>query len=434
MSNKRLTIEDVEEEFEKVFLLKDKGVVRLILATVIGNLAGLTDKPIWLLLVAPSSGGKSALLETLGKLKECITVDTLTTNTFASGLKGQEEASLLHKANGGILIFKDFTTLTSMNEDGLKEIMGQMRAIYDGTFDKQTGNNVTVQWTGKLGIIAGGTVAAQRKMRQFSEQGERFVNYFIEQPDRVAMTKMSISNQKGWKAKLDNLQDVVLAYVTDVITNLDPKDLEVPEEVIDEMIRVADFATLARSPVLLNKKTNKVEYVPPAEMPSRVAGNLSTLAHVFMIMSQSRSLVGLSRDTIYKTALDSIPAERLTILRLLAKYMNATTKNLAIKLNYPTDPIRSWCEQLNALGIVDRVARGTMGMDSASDGWKMKKEYRDLMAHFEKITVESESLTVTEEEAEGHVPDSYGDATDDWLMQQARDAEENNAQTTFDTI
>ena len=57
-----------------------------------------------------------------------------------------------------------------MNEEGLREIMGQLRSIYDGEFTKRTGNANDVVWSGKIGIIAGGTIASQRKMRQNTKQ------------------------------------------------------------------------------------------------------------------------------------------------------------------------------------------------------------------------------------------------------------------------
>jgi len=176
----KITIDEVEKAVNEVYLLVDKGIIRIIIATVLANRLKLSEKPVWLLILAGSSSGKTALMDIIRNCgKWIIPVDALTTNTFASGLKRDEETSLLHKASDGILVFKDFTTLTSMNEEGLREIMGQLRGIYDGTFDKKTGNNVDVTWEGKIGIIAGGTGAAARKMRQFSEQGERFVKLFL---------------------------------------------------------------------------------------------------------------------------------------------------------------------------------------------------------------------------------------------------------------
>jgi hypothetical protein len=405
-TNKKRTIEDVEEEFEKVFLIKDKTVVRFILASIIGNQMDISDKPIWPLLVAGSSGGKSALLETLAKLPFVHYIDTLTTSTLASGYGGgSEEASLLHKANNGILVFKDFTVLTTMNEDALREIMGQFRAVYDGTFDKKTGNTKNTAWKGKIGILAGGTMAAQLKIRQYSDQGERFINYHIEQPDRLEMTRRAVANQKGFKEKLSHLQDVVYDFVMNALENVDSSDLEIKEEIREEMIQVADFATQARSPVVTDKWSGELKWVPDKEMPARMAGNLSLLAHVFMIISSSRSLNDLSRSAIYKTALDSIPPDRLVVLRTLTKYEYSTTKSMATKLGYPTDTVRLWCEQLTALKLVERIPKGTAGFDSGSDSWRMKVEHRNLMSKFEGIEILREPLYMEEGAQESYDDD-----------------------------
>lgn len=392
-------LKDVEKAIKEVYLIEDNGVIPIMLSTVISNKKNKNDKPVWLLLLAGSSSGKTALLQTLDQIGEwLIPVDTLTTNTFASGLARSEEVSLLHKANNGLLVFKDFTTITSMNEEGLREIMGQLRGVYDGSFNKKTGNGKDVNWVGKIGVIAGGTIAVQRKMRQFSEQGERFINYSIRQPDSIEMTRRAVNNQKDLKQKELELSKIVAEYVNGILENKEAIDLTLDEEFKEKMIQVADFATLARSPVILDKKTGKVAWVPEREMPARVAMQLTNLGSTFVIMVPEHKLLNEHKLILYKCALDSIPAERRLVLKILTKYQSASTKNIAIHLNYPTDPVASWCAQLNALKMVERVAKG----DGNSDAWILKSQYRKVMSEYEQIEMLHESLTPTKDEVEKH--------------------------------
>lgn len=382
------TLAQIEEEIRDVYLLVDKGIIRIVLATVLGNRLGLADKPIWLLLLAGSSSGKTAIMGIIDKCGPWIVpIDTLTTNTFASGLKRDEEVSLLWKANNGVLVFKDFTTITSMNEEGLREIMGQLRSIYDGEFTKRTGNANDVEWKGKVGIIAGGTIASQRKMRQFSEQGERFINYIIEVADSKEITRKAISNQKSLKAKSEHLAEIVAEFINNKIENVDRDNLEIPHEIREAMIDVADFATRARSPVTMSKKDpTMVEFVGDREMPPRMAMMLTSIAVALMVLSDEKVLSPFNASILYKTALDSIPVERRIIMSVLAKYREASTKSLAHHLNYPTLTIRAWCNQLNALKMIDREAKGT------SDVWTLKKEYKNTMITYENIEEEDVAL------------------------------------------
>lgn len=396
---KKITIADVEKAFTDVYLLADDGAVRLMIASVIANRLFLSDKPVWLLFLAGSSSGKTALLQSLDNVGSWIVpIDTLTTNTFASGLTRSEETSLLHKANRGILVFKDFTTLTSMNEDALRDIMGQLRAIYDGSFDKKTGNNQDIHWIGKIGVLAGGTIAVQRKMRQFSEQGERFINYSIKQPDAIEMTTRAVQNQEKMKEKEDALKAIVKEFIDQTIASGTQSGNVIPKDLEEELISVSNFSTLARSPVILDKKTNRVAWVPEREMPARMAIQLINLAKSLMIMSGEKELSVKNAKILYQCAMDSIPVERRLVMRVLTQYKSASTKNLAIHLNYPTDPVLSWCSQLNARKLVDRVARG----DGTSDTWVLKDEYRLVMERYEHVKQFDYDLKPSDEEVAGY--------------------------------
>lgn len=389
-----MKIADLEKEIQDVYLIEDKGIIRIILATIIANKLGLSSKPVWLLILAGSSSGKTALLQMLDNIGDwIIPIDTLTTNTFASGLQRSEEVSLLWKANQGVIVFKDFTTITSMNEEGLREIMGQMRAIYDGSFDKFTGNGADIHWQGKIGIIAGGTIATQRKMRQYSEQGERFINYVMKAPDSKEMTRRAIKNQKGLKGKEEYLQVQVAQFVNEKIAKVQKSELVISEDIKEQMVEVADFCTLARSPVTIDPKTGRVEFVPDREMPPRVAMMLTNIAVALMILCDEEELSHDNALILYKSAMDSIPVERRLILRLLAQFRGATTKNLAVKLNYPTAPIASWCNQLNARGIIVRA-----GTDGTSDVWKVKDAFKKTILDYENLTSIEVDLVPTEEE------------------------------------
>jgi len=416
------TIKEIEQRIGEVYLIVDNGVVRIIIASVVANRLNLSDAPVWLLLLAGSSAGKTIMLKLLDKCGSYIVpVDTLTVNTFASSMRLDQEVSLLHKANNGILVFKDFTALTSMNEKNLAEVMGQMRGIFDGSFNKKSGNANDVDWQGKIGIIAAGTVAVQRKMREFSENGERFLNYVLNVADPIEITERAMSNQKDLKEKEDGLAEMVATFINNKLALIEEKSREIPKDIERQMIEVANLCTKARSPVLMNKKNSAiVDFVPDREMPPRMAMMLKNMAVALMVISDEDKLSDENARILYKVGLDSIPADRRTVLRMLAAYREVSTRNLAVRLHYPTETVRAWCNQLNALKMIDRVKSSIGGQ---GDAWVLKDEYKHLVCQYEDIVPTDDILQLTDaEERNAYITDQ--DVSTDGLSYDPIDIED----------
>ena len=117
-------------------------------------------------------------------------------------------------------------------------------------------------------------------------------------------------------------------------------------------------------------------------MPPRMAMMLTNIAMSLMIISDEEELSAFNAQILYKTALDSIPAERRLVLRVLAKYRSASTKSIAQYLNYPTQTVRGWCNQLNALKMIERTSNPAKKNE---DSWVLKADYKDTMLMYENI-------------------------------------------------
>lgn len=388
------TIEELEHGFNEVFLLKDEGIVRMCMATVIAN--RMEGDPVWLLLVAPSSGGKTEMINALSGLSFVWPISDLTVNTFASGQKKiGKETSLLLKINNGVMTFKDFTSILSKNQDARKEIMGQLREIFDGHYTKRTGTGDDIEWTGKVGAIAGSTEAIYKHLEDLSAMGDRFVMYNIDQPDRMEVARRALKNSHDLHEKREWLKRASKCYIEHVLETLDTigEEMIISDEYREELLRVSDFASKVRSAVMYDFKTGQVDFVPSAEMPMRIAQQLYTIAGAFMAMRKSNpsvtkeSVVELSdfeMRLLYKIAFDSIPKIRRLAIYNLAKYKGGlTTAGLAVTLGLPTQSVGKYLSQVNALGICDRIKKG----GSQGDQWNIKEEYRDIMVKMERIDI-----------------------------------------------
>jgi hypothetical protein len=387
------TFDTVQKAFDDALLLADRDYIKTVVATVIAN--QLSGPPVWLMLVAPPSGSKTAVLMTLDDLeiipgkKVSAFISDLTENTLASGFKSSTgEASLLTQMPyGGMFIFKDFTSLLTKRSESRDAIMGQLREVYDRKFDKKTGNKQDVEWKGKIGALAGVTTAVHEYMQTMSVMGDRFCMYSIVQPERMELLRFVL----GLKMDGDSQERKVAAakrtlhtYLRQITPYTKDTILEMKKEDQDSLMDVADFATKVRSGVIVDDRTKQVMFVPDAEMPTRLIEQLLSIGTAFCLMHRiDKTNPSLSPDEmaiLYKIAFDSIPIKRRWALRELAKYISGvTTAGLATKVGYETAVVAQWLAQLNALGICRRLKGG------GADTWILDTQYQRIMETFENV-------------------------------------------------
>ena len=397
----QLPFAEVQAAYDHALLLADRDIVRLLAAVVLANQQD--GPPVWLMVVASSSGGKSALLMSLDGLEllpgKPMThfISDLTENTFASGFKSKDgDASLLNRLPvGGLLIFKDFTSLLTKRREGRDAIMGQLREVYDRKFDKSTGNNNDTNWHGKLGALAGVTQAVHEYGTELSIMGDRFILFSMKQPDRLeatrfvmAMRTLDNSQEKRMEAAKAKMHE----YLSSALLTMSEQPLRIKPEDQDMLIQVADFVTQIRSGVVQDDRTGHVTFVPSKEMPFRMIDQLmsigTALCHMREIEGNDPYLEQNDVDLLYRIAFDSIPLKRRWALKQLATYARGvSTAGLAATLGYETDVVKGWLSSLAALGIIRKIAKG-----SGADLWEINEQYRELLVLFEHIEVKDDKL------------------------------------------
>lgn len=407
-----IKFKDIQDTFEKFLLLEDKDFIRLTYATIIGNQMP-SQRPIWLMLVAPSSSGKTTALNAFNglKLKNPVSgemmepthnISDLTENSFASGMnRGDKQTSLLHKMPyGGVMVFKDFTSMISKNEQSRMTIMGQLREIYDGAYTKRTGNGEDVLWNGKIGAIAGVTESIFQHMESMSAMGDRFVLYQVKQPDRVQVTKYKINQITTGVTEYSTmpiLKEMTAEYLQrafNAMASSENLKLELNEKQINEIVAVADFCTMVRSGMIMDNYRGRILFVPTPEMPMRMFEQMYAIAVSFMFMRKldepdsSNEIPEADLKVIYKIAFDSIPVVRRIALQYLTLYDGGvTTAALARKINYESEVVSGWLAQLNSLGIVRRVKQSSGG-----NAWVLEEKYRTVMERLNHIKALGKTL------------------------------------------
>lgn len=364
-----ISFEELTEVFNKWLLIEDKGILKIVCATVVAN--QLPTNAVWLFIVAPSGGGKTEFIKALGEIEFIYPLSNLTPQTFISGMRGQD-ASLLPQLTNKIVTFKDFTTILQSHPQAQAEILAQLREIYDGHFKKDFGTGARKEWKGKIGFIAGVTGVIDRYHNVHKSLGERFLQYRVSQPDRMEVMDR-VEKNTLLKEKMDEELSLAMAQFIKGIEI--PKELPpIPDEMRTGMKKVARFVSTARSAVIRGGKNNEIEFVPDTEMSTRIYSQMYVMALALMLVNQDKSLKPEDYKILFKLGFDSIHALRRGILEVLREYRDwVRTDTIATKVKYSTPTTRNHLEELVALGIVER-----MKPHEKKIIWRLTEEYRQI--------------------------------------------------------
>jgi len=371
-----ITFAEYEETVRRWMLVADPGIIKLLPALYVAN--ALKRDPVWMMVIGPSGGGKTELLGAMLDMPSIYPVSLLTPNTFLSGFPGKSDASLLPKVNGKVMVFKDWTSILSMNKDARNEIMGQLREIFDGHLKKPFGNGKVAEWKGKVGILAGCTPAVDIAQQMHASLGERFVHYRIAMPDRMEVARRCMRNNKDSERMRLEMRDAFFAFMKTV--HVEDATSELPPEAQEKIIAVANLATLARSGVIRDIGFKKeVVYVPSPEMPTRIVQQLATLATSLMLVNHG-TFDGTDLAVLTKIAMDSIPQTNRMVMEAVARKTWQTTDDIAASAGYPKAPIHMYLENLAMLGVVRRIQGKDTGAGMGnSDRWEMSSSFSAVM-------------------------------------------------------
>lgn len=373
ISEKRnpITYSELELAIEKWLLLEDKGFIRVIVGTVIAN--KLMADPVWLFIVAAPGGTKTELIRGLNKIEGIYPISDLTPQTLLSGERGQKNASLLLRIPyGTIFTYKDFTTVLTMHRDKQQAIISQLREIFDGSYRKEFGTGETKDWQGKIGFIAGVTAAIDRHYEIYSVLGERFIQYRPEQPDPVALAKKAMANSGGEKAMREEIQNAFADFIAGI--KIPETGVEVSEDIKNRIAHLAALCVKARSGIIRDGySTREIELIPDAELPTRLAKQLTTLMAAFSLVGGAPEK---NYELIYKIGMDSIPKKRKRALEaLVVSEEQLETADVALAIEYPTNTTRRILEELHGFGLANRQHEGK----GYADKWEVSEYAKKLL-------------------------------------------------------
>lgn len=389
-------------------VIKDPHVLDIILATVVGNLLILRD-PLWLMVIAPSSGGKSTFLAPVTAVENCHFIDDLTEKTFLSGYKvAKKEVSLLKIIGNGIMCFSDFTSILAKNPNSRGEILGQLRLVYDGVFSKRTGVGEIV-WRGKMGFLGACTTDIYKILEESRAMGERFLYFTLMQPTdkeivakqrEVNMSAKQISEamQPMYKEYIDSLKAYVVKHET--------PELVLNEEQEEAVNQAAIFCVSAKATVHLDFKTSKPDSLVSKPGVGRDRKMFQTLLHALLLMRAHETGI---KDTkvdddmiriVQRAAYSSVSRERRRILEILTSFdtmLTASEIGSVDDFGLPRESVERYLYVLHAVGLVQRTKKGSAVAWVIKDE-EEKKFIRDLSGVTKRSIAEIKSSNDADEE------------------------------------
>lgn len=355
----------------KWFYKPDIEGERIVLCTYLSHYR-FNDPPVWLQIMGPPGSGKTAIgIDPLSSLANVYPVSSLSINSFLSGFgenngvlkkfKKYSEQGLDSKYQG-VLTFPDLTT-TLFSEDPLTrmKIVGQMRRIYDGRFDKDVGNkNKSITWQGKTTCIAATTPETEDFWLTNQEMGERWIKirWMTDNVDPEHYALAAIK-QSGHEERIKN-------QLNNYIRNLIQKGLDHPG--VDEsnlsqhyplLSSLANFVEVCRTTVRRERRGNKFPIIGlgTQQTPTRVAKNLISLVRASTSLSGSTEVTKEEIRLVARVAIDNIPPKRYLVVKNLKNlYPYLPTKyELMRLLLFPRTTFYRLIEDLVYLGIIEEV-------------------------------------------------------------------------------
>jgi len=325
----------------------------------------LTGVPVWLLLVGPPSCGKTTMLNSLLGIPGVHDVSSV--KTVGALLPGSPRRDRQRDSHGGLLkrigsrgclVFKDFTTMLSMTQDNIKELMSAFREIYDGRWRRDVGTDGgrTLMWEGRLGLLGGSTETVDQQHALISEMGERMAFFRYPVSDGWGESRDSL-NEEELEVSRNELRELVTVF-------FDALDMGWAEATArrkylqHEWMRLATMAAVtarSRSTVYRHPYTREVELVPQPENPSRVA---TILGQIYLGLE----VIGLEESErwpiVSKIALDSIPMIRRKAIEYIRRKtefaVESTVSELIEVLDCCDTTARRVTEELRIYGLIEK--------------------------------------------------------------------------------
>jgi len=373
---------DLAEDVTNFLSLKDPDVVYVALATALS--CRLDSDPVWMILVGPSSSGKTELLRMFeGKIIEHVT--SLTENALVSNYNSGKDKdgnpttpSLLNRLHRKCLIIKDMSEVITGAKEKTAKTWGVLRDAYDGYVNRAGGGAVA---NNRIDCKFSFLAAATKAIEVFDDAenkalGQRFMHWEIisadsDERENLFYRCLGLGKTSDiWRKE----------YQTKIAEFLERWMHSLPDELdcdVDGLFHLSELAAAVRTPVIRNKyERHAVTAEPEPEYGIRLG------KQIYMVGCLVKAMGGNAKRVMRRLALSSMmPSARRKILEVVNQRGRVTPDDLADAVKVSERVIGRHIEDLCLLGIVARSGGDEDGPKTLFIDPKWKKHCRMIFDH-----------------------------------------------------
>jgi hypothetical protein len=344
---------------------------------------------LWLLVIGPPSSGKTEIISGLTRLPDAVYAATLTESALLSGTAKSERAKdstggLLRRIpTPGILVMKDFGSVLAQNRDARASALAALREVYDGSWTRAVGTDGgrLLEWSGKVGLIAGGTPSYDRHHAVIAALGDRFILVRLADFEHDASGLAALTHAGREGTMRQELDDALAGLVVSADMRRQRALTDVEKR---ELVRLARYTGTARTGVERDGYTGELLVMPEPEGPGRLVVALNQLIGGLWA-------IGCDDVTAWRivrrVARDTVPSLRTTILRELMKLSGPETKlftpqrtsDVAQNVGIVTKSAHRILDDLALIGLTTRTKNSSAG--NSIDLWAASELLRVLWPH-----------------------------------------------------
>lgn len=315
----------------------------------------LDGDPVWLQVI---SGAGNAKTETVNGLAGAGAVVTSTIVSEAALLSGTPEPEQADDATGGLLckigsrgllVIKDFTSILSMPRDLRNQVLGALREIYDGYWQRNVGSDGgrSLTWWGRIVFIGATTTAYDKAHSVIATMGDRFANVRMDSTsstNRLAAGRQALGNV----GKEKQMRRDLAAAAGGVLAEINCEAAELTQEAVEALLLLADVVTLTRTGVEHDYRGDVIDSHAP-EMPTRFAKMLGQI-------TRGGLAIGMTKEAALAAAVrvagDSMPPLRLAVLGDVKDHPYTTCGQVTKRLQKPRATVDRTLQALHILGLL----------------------------------------------------------------------------------